>query len=129
MPAGKWNARLTQGQTYRRIIEIKNDDEVVADPTALPPVVGVPATPVDLTGYTARWTLWNAETEETVHTASTSPEVIIDPLVGKITLELDPPVTTDLPLGGRLRHQLDIILGGDVTPVLRGRLFVDQGYA
>jgi hypothetical protein len=130
MAAGKWNPRIEAGTTYLRRITITNDDEVVADPDAVPPVIGVPATPVDLTGYTTRWRFWNSDTDEVVYTATTENGAadITDPSNGLIVLNIPHATTSTFPDRAKLRHQLDIILADVVTRVLEGRVFVDPEY-
>jgi len=118
MPAGIANLLIQQGETFRRVITITDNQTV--------PV------PINLTGYTARASIRPTADSSTV-TASFTIAFDPDRATGRITISLTDSETTAIPTPGKTtfeklaKYQWDMELitaGGEVTRLLNGAVEV-----
>lgn len=99
-----------QGATFRRHITLLNPDK----------------DPIDLTGYAARMQVRNVKTGALITSLTTAGgQITIDPLAGKMILEIAAAVTETLPVGLYL-YDLELTIGSDVTRVIEGKFQVSR---
>ena len=102
-----YNTTMGQGTTWELIVEISFD-----------------GTPMNLTDYTARMQMKNSYQSAAVLTLDSGDEIVIDPLIGKLTITVPEPVTAKLNAATYV-YDLIIISSTDVvTRVLEGKITV-----
>ena len=111
MPAGVYNFTVEQGATWSRDLTIKNPDNTV----------------MNLTGYSARMQVRKDvdASSPLVELSTTNGQIVITPLLGKLTLSLSATQTASLSKGGV--YDLEIVSGGgEVTRVIEGQFILKK---
>lgn len=112
MPAAKLDLLIEQGSTFKLSLAVKS---------------GVPPTPVNLTGYSARMQVRSDPKSESaiLSLSSDTTGILIDPIAGTINIEVPATVTSGIIQTSGV-YDLEIeSASGEVTRLVKGKVKID----